>query len=274
MIFVDRNQLAGNVAIQPNQAWFQTATALTNQAMQDGEDHVVTDHYKHVEVKKSLEKLFNEKCAYCEGKPASQGPWDVEHYRPKGRVKENKDHHGYYWLAYTWDNLLPSCVFCNQNRTDQPTFDDPTVGPVAGKLDQFPLHDEANRAMGPNDLLNLEEPLLLNPCMDQDCEQYFRYDVKGYILVEESNSVPKQERAEETIKICHLNRRRLRSDRAKEIAKAIKAIESHELAKNSNNALLIKVTHELVELFTAADSQFAGAARFVTNNSHAFNSVP
>jgi len=274
MIFVDRNQGAGNVAIQPNQGWFQTSVTLTNQAELEGENHVVTDHYKHVEVKKSLEKLFHEKCAYCEGKPASQGPWDVEHYRPKGRVKENKNHHGYYWLAYTWENLLPSCVFCNQHRTDQPTFDDPTVGPAAGKLDQFPLRDETQRAMDPNDLLSLEEPLLLNPCEDQDCETYFRYDVKGYILVDNSNAATKKKRAKKTIEICHLNRRRLRTDRSGEIAKVIKAVQLHELAKKSNDAVLIKVTRELVELFTDAESQFAGAARFVESNPHAFIGVP
>jgi len=225
-------------------------------------------------VKKALEKLFNEKCAYCEGKSASQGPWDVEHYRPKGRVKENKKHPGYFWLAYTWDNLLPSCVFCNQHRADQPTFDDPTVGPAAGKLDQFPLSDEAKRAMTFSDPLDLEEPLLLNPCIDQDCEDYFRYDVKGYILVNSSNSATKRKRAEITIKICHLNRRRLRSHRAKEIAKIIKAVESCELASNLNNANLMKATQDLVELFVANDAEFAGAARYVNNNSHAFISNP
>ena len=49
-------------------------------------------------------------------------------------MAEDSSHTGYYWLAYTWANLYPSCVFCNQRRKDQPTFDDPVLGPATGKL--------------------------------------------------------------------------------------------------------------------------------------------
>jgi hypothetical protein len=269
MIFVDRNQVENGVIVRPNDKWFHDSQTISIQAVQDGPSHVVSNHYKDIEVKKALEKLFHGKCAYCEGQPTSQGPWDVEHYRPKGRVKENENHPGYYWLAYTWENLLPSCAYCNQGRTDQPTFDDPTPLPAAGKVDQFPLLNETHRANTPDDPLDIEEPLLLNPCVDQDCENHFRYDIQGHILP----ANPNNHRAKKTIEICHLKRRRLRMDRAKQIEKVIKSVRIHEKALKLNDAELVNETRELVDLFTAAESPFAGAARYIDRNRHAFIGV-
>ncbi|WP_314961798.1 hypothetical protein [Bradyrhizobium cosmicum] len=68
--------------------------------------------YKAEGVKKRLEELFHGKCAYCESLYASQAPVDVEHYRPKGRVKDEHAHPGYWWLASEWTNLLPASITC------------------------------------------------------------------------------------------------------------------------------------------------------------------
>ena len=139
MIRVERNQVdeAGQ-PIRPNDDWFTTAAEKTVEAEAEQGDHEVTDHYKDVQIKIALEKLFNFKCAYCERDLSP--PWDVEHFRPKGRVAERREHPGYYWLAYEWTNLYPSCQNCNQRRKDQPVWGnaDLTPGPAAGKLDQFP----------------------------------------------------------------------------------------------------------------------------------------
>jgi uncharacterized protein (TIGR02646 family) len=273
MIFVDRNQPVDGVIVQPNKKWFDTADTLTIQAKQDGPSHVITDHYKHVEVKKALEKLFHNKCAYCEGKGASQAPVEVEHYRPKGRVREDSalpgTHPGYYWLAYTWDNLLPSCTFCNQRRVDQPTWDEPQAGPAAGKADQFPLSDSGVRAKDWNSLLINEKPLLLNPCVDGDCETYFRYDIQGQIFPAKSDK-ERVARATATIRLCHLKRRRLRDDRAEFMGRVIKAVECHELALRLKDVGLVQKTRELLDMFLAAKAPFAGAARFVDHNRQAF----
>ena len=98
------------------------------------------------ELKWHLFDLFHGKCAYCEHKPQAGYVGDVEHYRPKGKVDEDPDHPGYYWLAYDETNLLPSCAFCNQNR--------------AAKLTHFPVAGE--HARDPQSLA-AEAPLLLNP---------------------------------------------------------------------------------------------------------------
>jgi hypothetical protein len=266
MIFVERNQTIGGVDIRPKDAWFTQAQTLKDQAIQEGAAHIVGDHYKDLEVKAALEKLFHNKCAYCEGDPASEAPWDVEHYRPKGRVQENANHSGYYWLAYEWTNLLPSCVFCNQRRVDQPTFDEPIALPAAGKLDQFPLADETRRAMGPDDPLENEEPLLLNPCLDQDCESRFRYDILGEIF----SADDADQRAVKTIEICNLKRRRLRDARRKEIVLMISFLKLYEQVMTSNNATTIALAQAALDAFLVDERPFAGTCRYINNNRHLF----
>jgi uncharacterized protein (TIGR02646 family) len=66
------------------------------------------------------------KCAYCEH-PEQRKRNDVEHFRPKGRALRGahiSQTHGYWWLAWRWENLLFSCANCNQSPF---------------KLDKFPL---------------------------------------------------------------------------------------------------------------------------------------
>lgn len=64
-----------------------------------------------------LRARLHNKCAYCEKTIGKRDPLD--HFRPRrprrvgrgdGRTLE---HPGYWWLAFSWDNLLPSCVDCN-----------------------------------------------------------------------------------------------------------------------------------------------------------------
>lgn len=140
--------------------------------------------YKEKEVKHALERLFHGKCAYCETYYASAQPMDVEHYRPKGALFENKSHTGYWWQAMVWENLLPSCIDCNRKR-NQPTIKadgsahdgtDIQLGASqldlfsSGKKDRFPLAENGARAMGPDDALSNEKPLLLNPCNDDPAQ--------------------------------------------------------------------------------------------------------
>ena len=108
MISVDRNAVDENgIPIRPSNSWFTRASVKTQQAIEEADEHVVDEaFYKESTVRASLERLFHDKCAYCEWKPTGGSDWDVEHYRPKGKVFEHEDHPGYYWLAYTWNCLL------------------------------------------------------------------------------------------------------------------------------------------------------------------------
>jgi hypothetical protein len=97
------------------------------------------------EMKWHLFEQFHGKCAYCESKPLAVYPGDVEHYRPKGKVDEDENHPGYYWLAYDEQNMLPACASCNQWRA---------------KLTHFPVSGAHSRDWHG---VAAEQPLLLNP---------------------------------------------------------------------------------------------------------------
>lgn len=265
MIYVDRKRAVNGTTIKPSQQWFDKAKELKDKAIEEGAKHKVTAHYKHAQVKMTLEELFYDKCAYCESRPTPSNAWDVEHYRPKGRVAENAKHPGYYWLAYEWDNLLPACADCNRKRKDAPRYDDPKELPAQGKLDQFPVEDEKNRAMMPGDDLKQENPHLLNPCLD-DPEKHLTYNVQGQIQPSGENDL----RATETIRICHLKRRRLRDDRARVIIRMRKIMKNLRLARQKKNALAETMVEEMMMDYIAPDALFAGAARAVQQNPDGF----
>lgn len=138
--------------------------------------------YKHSSVEERLHELFHGKCAYCESFYFSTAPVDTEHFRPKGRLQEDAEHGGYWWLAATWDNLLPSCIHCNR-RSGQitPTLSAQLVQLIkagtqfsassqvqSGKHDSFPILGKRATESEPNYLA--EYPLLLDPCRDNPSE--------------------------------------------------------------------------------------------------------
>jgi len=143
------------------------------------------------ELKPFLEKLFHNKCAYCESNYTAVTPADVDHYRPKSGVEEDKIHPGYYWLAYDYHNLLPTCPLCNR---------------CGGKTSRFPI--KGKRAMRPEDSLDAEKPLLLNPYTDKNIEAHITFGIKGII-------VGKTDRGLKTIEICMLDRETLQTKRQK-----------------------------------------------------------
>ncbi len=116
--------------------------------------------YGDLSVRKSLERAQHDKCCYCDSKAT---PLEVEHYRPKNAVRQQRDASeekpGYYWLAYEWQNLMLACVLCNQPRQD-------SEGEPTGKGTQFPLADPAMRARSHHESLAQEDPLLLDPYAD------------------------------------------------------------------------------------------------------------
>lgn len=239
MIFVDRNKKDSlNNPISPDGNWFQKANEVTKTAIKEGKNHIPLGYiYGHIQVRIALEKLFENKCAYCENFLEESG-WNVEHFRPKGRLAEIENHPGYYWLTYDWNNLLPSCIPCNQYRKDYPTWEDRTFGTTGGKVDHFPIDDENFRAFKPEDPIDKESPLLLNPCVDNP-EKYFTYDVFGNILV-----LGDEKKAQKSIEIFNLNRKRLKK-RRKIIIEAtiafVKVIEDLKISGDSNYLAVVQL---------------------------------
>ncbi len=68
-------------------------------------------------VKEALWQAQSEKCCYCECREQLEFR-DVEHFRPKSRADRRpgvEADHGYWWLAWTWENLLFACEVCNRS---------------------------------------------------------------------------------------------------------------------------------------------------------------
>ena len=143
------------------------------------------------------------KCAYCEAMVLLDQTGDVEHYRPKGKVTDENDrevmigkgrsrspHPGYFWLAYDWRNLLPSCARCNR----------PVKGPdgkLVGKWNRFPVKGDqyATKPSG----VAAEVPLLINP-VTEDPADHLDMDAATGILF------GKTQKGNTTIRLLGLNR--------------------------------------------------------------------
>ncbi|MCP4351471.1 MAG: hypothetical protein GY795_38895 [Desulfobacterales bacterium] len=267
MIRISRNRTDENGnPIKPDREWFETARKATTLAIAEQGNHIPEESvYRHPRLRTALEKLFHEKCAYCETKITAGSDWDVEHFRPKGSVAENSSHPGYYWLTYEWTNLYLSCPHCNQRRKDKPRWNDPTTAGVKGKGDQFPLESEETRAISHLNDINLEKPLLLDPCTDRP-EDHLSFDVMGQI-----SDVNDSRKGITSINVFHLARRRLHDARREIVNETVvflKLIQKYEDEDNMEFAQQIK---ELLEQFLLADNcEYAATARAVVNDPDAF----
>ena len=177
------------------------------EALTDGESkkRFTFSVYSDEQVKGALNELFHGKCAYCETFYASSQPMDIEHWRPKGGYEEENGDlspRGYYWLASTWENLLPSDIDCNRRRKQRIT---PLgIERIQGKANQFPLETGSSRATKPGEE-KLEKPLLINPYEDNP-EEYFKFDDDAVILPKEIGVDRPSPRARASIEIYALNR--------------------------------------------------------------------
>lgn len=156
------------------------------------------------------------KCAYCETHLApGERKGDVEHFRPKGRVRDRRGavvtitlagqqlkHPGYFWLAYDYRNLLPVCGACNRRARDE------REGRLTGKGDIFPTLNDWYAAE-PDDVNN-EQPSLLNPWLaEDDPAQHLSFDTTTGLII------GKDTRGQETVDLLGLNRDGLPEERLK-----------------------------------------------------------
>ena len=267
MIRIERNRTDEHGRpIRPDDAWFDKAKdgralAETEAARHDPDP----DIYAADQVKAALEKLFHDKCAYCETKITASADWDVEHFRPKGKVAERSGHPGYYWLTYEWTNLYPSCPHCNQRRKDRPRWGDLRYAEAGGKGDQFPLDDEGTRTLKPGDDPKREARLLLDPCEDQP-EDHLRYMIDGQIV-----AVAGDRQGDASIEVFHLHRRRLRDRRrnkAQEVVELLRLIRGLAAAGDAEAAGDFQAF--LAKRFLGDTCEYAGVARLVVRDPDAF----
>lgn len=89
-------------------------------------------------VKPDLYAMQHHKCCYCEKREEQDKYRDVEHFRPLST---------YWWLGWTWENLLFSCWDCNREY----------------KRNQFPLRPGSTPLVAEHAPPGDEVPLLLDP---------------------------------------------------------------------------------------------------------------
>jgi hypothetical protein len=176
-------------------------------------------NYSASDVKSALSQLAGGNCAYCESKIGAVGAREVEHYRPKGGVCNDADHPGYWWLACCWDNLLPTCRDCNKSLRQHIVEADMTKDEVLallskrpavsfGKANQFDV--QGPRATGENCDLEVEDPLLIDPCRrDPTNDLTWDFSPELTLIEPKKDGVGYSAYGDYTIRTCALNRAEL-----------------------------------------------------------------
>ena len=171
--------------------------------------------YGHESVKAVLVAMQHKKCAFCEADVRHVAPGDVEHFRPKGGMKQSggkpMEKPGYWWLAYQWENLLFACSICNSR----------------GKGNLFPLADSAKRCRKKTGVLTVEKPLFINPADPNDDDPELLIDWRGSEPVAAKGNV----RARETIAALGLNRTDLWDHRREHYRKLERTWRTNERLK-------------------------------------------
>ena len=180
-------------------------------------------------VKDSLKKIYHNKCAYCESS-LHNAHGHIEHYRPKksSNLSRCDSSKAYYWLAFSWDNLLPCCELCNVFKSNCfDTFNDKVNYDLSKTFDTF--HKSLKE-------YNEEEnPKLLHPEIDE-FEKDFKFSKKGEI-------VSTNEKVIYTTKVCDLNRKKLKEAREKIFTKYQNKIKKQYIVRNKLN---LKINQLLV----------------------------
>lgn len=134
------------------------------------------------------------KCCYCETSVLLDYN-DVEHFRPKAEANRGEHcsaRHGYWWLAFTWQNLLFSCPGCNRGRAKGIQF---PLAPGSIALDALVEEQPPGR----------ELPLLIDPALEcgvDHIEFKLSQHEKSWRPVARNRS----EKGDRTIAVCRLDR--------------------------------------------------------------------
>jgi len=158
--------------------------------------------YKVKSVEDKLIEIYHSKCAYCE-KDISDDDKHIEHYRPKSR---------YFWLAYSWDNLILCCSRCNKIKGDK--FETIHCSILYGGEEFNNIHNLGI------DYDKIEQPKTINPERENILEEVY-FDRDGQIF-------SKNSRVDYTINdVCNLNRKELIQKRIKVINGFINRVNGH-----------------------------------------------
>lgn len=155
--------------------------------------------YKPDKIKVALDLIYHRKCAYCE-KSLKDADRHVEHYRPKVP---------YFWLAFSWDNLLIACKKCNELKNNQ------FIKHLEGLQLQY-KNETLETAQSQIQSYNLiEKPLIINPEQETEIslKEHFTFCLKTAEILAKSPQM------KTTIEVCQLNREELVELRVDELVK-------------------------------------------------------
>lgn len=132
--------------------------------------------------KAALAEMQHYKCCYCEKVEEQPKYRDVEHYRPKSQ---------YWWLTWSWDNLLFACVDCNREH----------------KRDRFPLAPGSVALTAEQLPPGREQPLVLDPA-DRGSDPATEIEFRSEHVQRRERWRPYglTERGRITIEVCGLDR--------------------------------------------------------------------
>lgn len=193
--------------------------------------------YGAATVKEALMTIQNGKCCFCE-RSRDRIELDIEHFRPKGMVKQShsdrkKIYPGYYWLAYDWKNLYLSCKRCNTSFKQ-------VYFPLANKSKRSRWHDDKNKVSG-------EKPLLINPSENTRSHIRFNNDApysrtsRGRCTIEELQLLERPELREARLKEF----KRLKSDYA--------LVKTYALAEETGNQGVMNLLSQNFDIQGAKD---------------------
>jgi hypothetical protein len=148
-------------------------------------------------VKDELKKAQYWKCCYCEQKIGGQYN-DLEHFRPKlraNRLPGCLQTNGYWWLAYSWENLLFACASCN--RTGKNDLFPLKTGSVTLATNQLPPGNEDPYLLDPGGYKNPVEHIQFVKSRSNSNHRSFNWY---------AHPRGKSELGEKSIDVCRLNR--------------------------------------------------------------------
>lgn len=189
------------------------------------------------------------KCCYCE-KDFERAYNDVEHFRPKARAQRGPgfSEHGYWWLAWTWENLFFACPSCNRTYKNM----------------QFPLGEGSVPLVPEQQPPGAERPMLIDPCRDDplDFIEFRPVTIRG-----RTTWLPhgKNPRGDKTIEVLGLDREGLVGLYTEHVNRDVRAkITSFKRVIDSGESRAIQQEwRRLVRSLLRRDARFAALSHDV-----------
>jgi hypothetical protein len=219
MIFINPDN------INPDNDWKTKAQELTEELKKLNADERAAfiknnrdNAWGHSKLLKTLRTIVGNKCWYSEVPLEGADP-NVDHFRPKGRIKEVDDNFnetkeesgGYWWLAFEYRNFRLASMHSNQRRVDEDT--------AGGKWDYFPIRGARAAELTDFDLI-FEDVLALDPCSPSDVNLLW-FDPDGNpCLAKRRHDLPSEndeKRIQATIWLYHLDKAEIHTKRAQHI---------------------------------------------------------